>query len=76
MPFHKLKGLFVKKFRGNEMKTENKSLRCPHCGAQAGKFDALLKESEARTAKLAALESYVMLARGVKKPQTKEKLDD
>ena len=57
------------------MKTKPKLLPCPFCGSAsslaefadlAGKLAALRAESEERTAKLDALEAYVLLAGGVK----------
>jgi hypothetical protein len=55
------------------MKNENKPLRCPLCGSKdmtddmAGKLEKLRRESEERTAKLDALEAYVMLNKGNEK---------
>jgi hypothetical protein len=65
------------KFPGKEMKrnrrmSKPKLLTCPFCGSKssltefddlAGKLDALRNESEERTARLDALEAYVLLAK-------------
>jgi sarcosine oxidase delta subunit len=57
------------------MKTKPKLLKCPFCGSKstlaefadlAGKLAALRAESEERTAKVAALEAYVLLTTGAK----------
>jgi sarcosine oxidase delta subunit len=60
------------------MTTENKALRCPLCGSKykgahdlSGKLAALRSESEERTAKLDALEAYVLLAKSNEKETTK-----